>query len=67
MGSRPPNFYKLTKGAAFHDLFPMDFMDVMWQAFERDKFESITFELSKPTARIRMRVVDIVKKKAKPP
>ena len=66
MASRPPNFYKLKKGAAFIDLFPMDFVDVMWQAFERDQFESITLELSKPTGRIKMRVVDI-KKKAKPP
>ena len=67
MASHTPNFYKLKKGTAFHDLFPMDFLDVMWQAFERDQFESITLELSKPTERIRMRVVDVVKKKAKLP
>jgi hypothetical protein len=67
VASRSPNFYKLKKGATFNDLFPMDFLDILWQAFEKDKLETITLEISRPKKRIKMMVVDVVKKKTKPP
>jgi hypothetical protein len=50
----------------YSDLFPRDFADVVWQAFEKDKLESITLKISKPTARIKLQIVD-VKQKAKLP
>ncbi len=67
MGSRLPNFYNLKKGAIFDDLFPIDFMDIMWQAFDKDNLESITLKISRPKVPIRMRVLDVVKKKTKVP
>jgi hypothetical protein len=67
VASRPPNLFKLRKGNVFDDLFPRDFADVMWQAFERDKLESITLEISKPTERMRMLIIDVAKRKTKRP
>jgi hypothetical protein len=66
MASQPPNMYKLREGAIFSDLFPRDFADVMWQAFEKDNLESITLEISKHRGRLKLRVVEVVRK-AKPP
>jgi hypothetical protein len=66
MALRQPNFYNLRKGAVFDDLFSMDFIDILWQVFEKDKLESITIELSKLEEQIKMRVVE-VKKKAREP
>jgi hypothetical protein len=66
MASRQPNFYKLKRGAVFSDLFPMDFIDLFWQAFEKDQLKSVTLEISGPTERMGVRVVD-VKKKARGP
>jgi hypothetical protein len=66
MAPRLLNMYKLRKGAPFEDLFPMDFLDVLWQAFDKDKLESITLELSRNDERIRMRVMETKKKPREP-
>jgi hypothetical protein len=63
MASNPPDFYALKKGAVYDDLFPLDFADVMWQAFEKDGLESLTLEVSKPSERIEMRVLDVKRKR----
>jgi hypothetical protein len=67
MASHLPNFYKLRKGAIFDGLFPMDFLDVIWQAFEKDELESITLEMSEYKKRLKMRVIEVVKKTSKLP
>jgi hypothetical protein len=59
MASEAPNFYTLKPGTEYDDLFPNDLLDVLHQAFEKDKLESFTIKVSKPTARIKMRVIAI--------
>jgi hypothetical protein len=65
MASDSPDFYKLEVGAEYDDLFPRDFVDVMWQAFEKDKLASLTIKISKPTERIKMRVVAVQRRSPK--
>lgn len=67
MASHLPNFYKLSKGAIFDDLFPMDFLDVIWQAFEKDELELLTLEISEHKKRLKIRVTNVVKKTSKLP
>ena len=58
-----PDFYTLIEGAEYNDLFPLDFADVMWQAFEKDKLESMTIEVAHPSERISMRVLSVTRKR----
>lgn len=66
MEGNPPNLYTLTVGAIYDDLFSYDFVDVLWQAFDKDNLESLTLEFSKQKERIKMVVIDL-RQKAKPP
>jgi hypothetical protein len=65
MASTAPDFYTLKPGVEHDDLFSLDFIDVLHQAFEKDRLESFTIKLSKPTKRIKMRVVAIKRRSAK--
>jgi hypothetical protein len=60
-----PNFYTLKPGVEYDDLFPLDFIDVLHQAFEKDRLESVTIKLSKSTERVTMRVLAIKRRSAK--
>jgi hypothetical protein len=59
MVSESSNFYTLEVGAEYDDLSPLDFADVMWQAFDIDRLESITIEAARAKDNIRMRVLDM--------
>ncbi len=65
MASDAPDFYTLKPGIEYDDLFPLDFIDVLYQAFEKDRLESFTIKLSKPTERITMRVIAIKRRGTK--
>lgn len=65
MASDAPDFYTLKPGMEYDDLFPNDFIDVLYQAFEKDRLESFTIKLSKPTERIKMRVLAVKRRSAK--
>lgn len=61
MGSHPPppDFYTLVEGATYDDLFPLDFADVMWQAFTKDKRDAITITVRRNGDRLAMRVLSV--------
>lgn len=59
MATDPADLYVLEVGAEFDDLSSFDFADVMWQAFDRDKLESITIEATRAKDSLRMRVLDL--------
>lgn len=63
MTPSPPNLYTLKRGAVYDDLSPLDFSDIMWQAFEKDGLRSLILEISKPTDRIKIRVLGIKRKR----
>jgi hypothetical protein len=57
--SDAPNFYTLEPSVVYNDLFPLDFEDILHQAFEKDRLESFTIKLSKRSERIKMQVITI--------
>ena len=59
MATEPADLYTLKVGAEYDDLSSLDFVDVIWQAFDRDRLESITIEATRVNDNIRMRVLDI--------
>jgi hypothetical protein len=59
MAREPADLYLLEVGAEYDDLSSFDFADVMWQAFDRDKLESISIEATLIKGRLRMRVLDM--------
>lgn len=65
MALDPIDLYTLEIGADYDDLSSLDFVDVMWQAFERDRLESITIEATRAKDNIRMRILDIKPKHRK--
>jgi hypothetical protein len=67
MATDPADWYTLTIGAEYDDLSALDFADVMWQAFDIDRLESITIEATRARDKIRMRVLDVkIRRKKKP-
>jgi hypothetical protein len=65
MASNAPDFYTLKPGIEYDDLFPLDVIDVLHQAFEKDRLESFTIKLSKSAERIAMRVIAIKRRSTK--
>jgi hypothetical protein len=65
MASDTPNLYTLKPGIEYDDLFPLDFEDILHQAFEKDRLESFTIKLSKPTEHIKMKVLAVKRRSAK--
>ncbi len=65
MASNAPDLYTLKPGSEYDDLFPSDLTDVLHQAFEKDRLESFTIKLSKPSERMTMRVIAIKRRSKK--
>jgi hypothetical protein len=65
MPANAPNFYTLKPSIEYDDLFPLDFEDILHQAFEKDRLESFTIKLSKPSEHIKMRVLAVKRGSAK--
>jgi hypothetical protein len=63
MKAKPPTLYKLRVGEIYDDLHVHDFVDVLWQAFDKDLLTSLTIELTKPSDRITMRVLHVKRKR----
>jgi hypothetical protein len=63
METKPPTLYRLRVGEVYEDLRVHDFVDVLWQAFDKDFLKSLTIELSKPSGRIVMRVLHVKRKR----
>jgi hypothetical protein len=59
MAADSKNWYTLEPSAEFHDLEALDFADVMWQAFDVEKLESITIEATRATDKISVRILSI--------
>jgi hypothetical protein len=63
------DLYALEPGTEFRVLDTLDFADVMWQAFDVNKFESITIEATRVKDKIKVRILAMRptsrKKKAK--
>jgi hypothetical protein len=67
MATDPADLYTLEVGAEYDDLSSLDFADVMWQAFDRDRLESITIEAARVRDNLKMRVLDLRPKRKKRP
>jgi hypothetical protein len=67
MATDPTDWYTLTIGAEYDDLSPLDFADVMWQAFDIDRLESITIRATRVRDNLKMRVLDLRPKGKKRP
>jgi hypothetical protein len=67
MATDPADWYTLTIGAEYDDLSPLDFADVIWQAFDIDRLESITIKATRAKERIRMRVLDMKPERKRKP
>jgi hypothetical protein len=65
MASNSFHLYRLEPGAEFDDLAPLDFADVMWQAFGKDRLESITIEATRVKGRISIRILNLKHKRRK--
>jgi hypothetical protein len=65
MAPNAPDLYTLKPGVEYEDLFPLDFEDILQQAFEKDRLESFTIKISKPSDHIKMRVIAVQRKSAK--
>jgi hypothetical protein len=63
MRTKPPTLYRLRVGEVYDDLHVHDFVDVLWQAFDKDFLKSLTIELSKPSERMTMRVLHVKRKR----
>jgi hypothetical protein len=66
MRAKPPNLYRLRVGEVYDDLSVYNFVDVLWQAFDKDKLKSLTIELSRmpeSSNRITMRVLHVKRKR----
>jgi hypothetical protein len=63
MKAKPPTLYRLRVGEVYDDLHVHDFVDVLWQAFDKDFLKSLTIELSKPSDRMTMRVLNVKRKR----
>jgi hypothetical protein len=59
MAADSKDLYTLEPGAEFHDLDALDFADVIWQAFDVDKLESITIKATRAKTKISVRVTGI--------
>jgi hypothetical protein len=67
MAREPIDLYMLEVGAEYDDLSSLDFADVMWQAFDRDRLESMTIEATRVRDNLKMRVLDLRPKRKKRP
>ena len=65
MATDPFDWYTLEVGADYDDLSPLDFADVMWQAFDIDELQSITIEATRVEDNIRMRILALRPKRKK--
>jgi hypothetical protein len=65
MATELTDLYTLEVGAEYDELSSLDFADVIWQAFDRDRFESISIEATRTEDNIKMRVLDIKPKHKK--
>ncbi len=59
MAEDSKDLYALEPHTEFHDLAALDFADVMWQAFDIDKLESITIEATRVNNKISVRILGI--------
>jgi hypothetical protein len=65
MASNAPDLYTLKSGVEYDDLFPLDLEDILHQAFEKDKLESLTIKLSKSSEHFKMKVLAVKHRSAK--
>jgi hypothetical protein len=65
MASNAPDLYILKPGVEYDDLFPLDFEDILHQAFEKDRLASFTIKISKPSEQIKIRVIAVQRSNAK--
>jgi hypothetical protein len=67
MATDPFDWYTLEVGANYDDLSPLDFADVMWQAFDIDGLQSITIEARRARDKIRMRILTMKPERKRKP
>lgn len=67
MATDPFDWYTLEVGTEYDDLSPLDFADVMWQAFDIDGLQSITIKATRARDKIRMRILTMKPKGKRKP
>lgn len=66
MKTKPPTLFRLRVGEVYENINVHNFVDVLWQAFDKDKLKSLTVELSgmpESSNRITMRVLHVKRKR----